>query len=201
MTRCTARWPAVVAVALLVPACGVPTGGAPRTLAPSDVPYGLDATAPSSAPAPSPAARSDDARVYLVSAEDLLVPRARAVVGGTTEERLGRLLDALAAGPSADELDQQLTTALPPDVDLRLTDVTGDTATIDLATEGDNPSGQDSRRAVGQIVLSATSLPDVGRVALTLDGQPLESPLPSGELTAEPLTAEDYAALRTSPPP
>jgi spore germination protein GerM len=53
---------------------------------------------------------------------------------------------------------------------------------------------------VGQIVLTATSLPGVRGVRLTLDGEPLEAPLPSGELTSAPLTAEDYAALLSSPP-
>lgn len=53
---------------------------------------------------------------------------------------------------------------------------------------------------MGQIVLTATSLAGIGEVLLTRDDEPVEAPLLSGELTAAPLTAEDYAALLTSPP-
>lgn len=185
---------------LLVSACGIPTGGPPETIAPSDVPYALTSPLPSSAATPSPPPRSDQPRVYLVTPEDLLVPRGRAVPEGPLEKRLTHLLTDLAAGPSGDELDDQLTTALPPEVGLTPTAVEGGTATIDLSTGEASPSERESRRAVGQIVLTATSLPGVRGVRLTLDGEPLEAPLPSGELTSAPLTVEDYAALLSSPP-
>ena len=72
--------------------------------------------------------------------------------------------------------------------------------TVDLTGAGDAPAGQQSRRAVGQIVLTATSLPGVRAVLLTHDGEPLEAPLPSGELTSSPLTAADYEPLLVAPP-
>ncbi len=186
---------------LLTSACGIPTGGPPETIAPSDVPYGLTSTTPTGAAAPSPPPRSDQPRIYLVTADDVLVPRGRAVVEGALEQRLTQLLADLAEGPSSEELDDQLTTALPPEVTLGLRAVDGDTATIDISTGEDSPSERESRRAVGQIVLTATSLPGIRGVLLTRDGKPLEAPLPSGELTSAPLTAEDYAALLSSPPP
>ncbi len=133
--------------------------------------------------------------------DDVLVPRGRAVEAGTAEERLNRLVDELAAGASSAELGEQLATALPPDVRLSVTAVEGDTATIDISGSEDVPSGLESRRAVGQVVLTATSLPGIGRIRLTRDGVPVEAPLPSGELTLAPLKAEHYAALLTSPPP
>jgi hypothetical protein len=190
----------VLALLLLASACGIPTGGPPETIAPSDVPYGLTSPTPTSAASPSPPPRSDEPRIYLVTADDVLVPRGRAVAEGTLEERLTQLLADLAEGPSNEELDDQLTTALPPEVTLSLTAVDGDTATIDISTDEDSPSERESRRAVGQIVLTATSLPGIRGVLLTRDGEPLEAPLPSGELTSAPLTAEDYAALLSSPP-
>ena len=52
-----------------------------------------------------------------------------------------------------------------------------------------------SRLAVAQLVLTATSVSGVDGVLLTLDGQPVEAPLPSGELTTGVLTGADYAAL------
>ncbi len=185
---------------LLASACGIPTAGPPETIAPSDVPYGLTSPTPSSPAAPSPPPRSDEPRVYLVTTDDLLVPRGRAVTGTTLGERLTHLLADLEEGPSGDELDDQLTTALPPEVGLTLTAIEGNTATIDISTGEASPSERESRRAVGQIVLTATSLPGIRGVLLTRDGEPLEAPLPSGELTSAPLAAEDYAALLSSPP-
>ena len=186
---------------LAASACGVPTGGAPETIAPSDVPYGLASSSPPRTPEPSPPPRSDEPRIYLVAADNVLVPRGRAVPAGTSADRLNRLVDELAAGPDSAELGGQLSTALPPEVRLSVTAVDDDTATIDISGSENAPSGLESRRAVGQIVLSATSLPGVGAILLTRDGMPVEAPLPSGELTSEPLTADDYAALLTSPPP
>ncbi len=185
---------------VLATACGIPAGGPPVTIAPSDVPYGLASTQPTTTAVPPPPSRSDQPRIYLATADDVLVPRGRAVAEGTLEERLTHLLADLAAGPSNEELEDQLTTALPPEVTLTPTLVDGDIATVDISTGEDSPSERESRRAVGQIVLTATSLPGIRGVLLTRDGEPLEAPLPSGELTSEPLEAEDYAAFSSSPP-
>jgi len=191
---------ALALVVLLTSACGVPTGGEPETIASTDIPYGLASTTPTGAPAPSSPARSYEPRIYLATAEDVLVPRGRTSGGGNLEQRLTRLLADLAAGPTSGELDDQLTSALPPEVRLSLTAIDGSTATIDISSPENAPSGRESRQAVGQIVLTATSLPGIDGVLLTRDGESVEAPLPSGELTTAPLTAEDYAALLTAPP-
>jgi hypothetical protein len=198
----TRRSPALLlGLMLSTSACGIPTGGAPATIAPSDVPYGLTSTTPTMTPESSPPPRSDEPRIYLVAPDDVLVPRGRAVEAGTLEERLNRLVDKLATGPNSTELGEQLSTALPPDLRLSVTAVDGDTATIEISGSENAPSGLESRLAVAQIVLSATSLPGISAILLTRDGVPVEAPLPSGELTSDPLTAADYAALLTSPPP
>jgi spore germination protein GerM len=78
--------------------------------------------------------------------------------------------------------------------------VAGDVVTVELGGIARAPSGQQSRRAVAQIVLTVTSLPPVRAVVLTEDGEQLEAPLPSGELTSELLTAADYSSLLVAPP-
>ncbi len=75
------------------------------------------------------------------------------------------------------------------------------TATVDLTGPGEVGGGEESRLAVAQIVLTATTLDDVRAVRLTRAGEPLEAPLPTGELTDRPLTATDYAPLLVAPPP
>jgi hypothetical protein len=190
----------LLATAALVAGCGVPTGGAPETLAPTDIPYALASPSPGSPAATSSPARQDRPRVYLVDAHDVLVPSGRDVTGSTAAQRVDDLLAQLAAGPTSGERDAEVTTALPPRVRLSVTRVDGGTATVDLAGASDAPAGEQSRRAVGQIVLTATSVPGISAVLLTHDGEPLEAPLPSGELTAAPLTAADYAPLLSARP-
>jgi hypothetical protein len=190
----------VAATLVALAGCGVSTGGPPEAIAPSDVPYGLLSPAPTTtAPSPVPPL-GDRPRVYLVTPDDVLVPTGRDVAGGDVRARLDDLLAQLASGPTSGERDGELTTALAPGVRLAVAAVDGDTVTVDLAGPGDVPSGQQSRLAVAQIVLTATSLPEVRAVLLTGDGDPLEAPLPSGELTTAPLEAADYDALLVSPP-
>lgn len=174
--------------------CGVPTGAPAAAIPDSEVPTGLHSAGGTSAPVPTAEPVADPARVYLVGA-DALVPRAREITGASPEERLEDLLDDLADGPTSVELDEQLSTALPPDVELSVAELAAGTATIDISDATQAPSGWASRLAVAQLVLTAASLPGVDGVLLTLDGQPVEAPLPSGALTTGVLTGADYAAL------
>jgi Sporulation and spore germination len=193
---------AVVLTVLVVvlAACGVPTGGAPSRIAPSDVPFGLGAPTPSGSPAPTAEPEPAPFRVFLVDAGDVLVAQPRELDGGTPRDRLAELLRSLEEAPTASERAEQLSTALPPEVELAVGDLTGGTATIDLGLPAGAPSGSAGRRAVAQIVLTATTVPGVDSVRLTVGGDPVEAPLPSGELTSAPLTAEDYATFRTPAP-
>jgi hypothetical protein len=191
---------AAVAFCLVGSACGVPTGGEPRTIAASDVPFGLAEPSPTASAEPSAEPVGDPSRLFLVAVDDALVGLARDLEGSTGQERLADLLAQLAAGPTNAERDQQLSTALPPDVRLTVGEVSEGTATIDIGVSAQAPSGVAGRRAVAQIVLTATSLPGIDAVRLTFAGDPVEAPLPSGELRSAPLTAADYADFLTSPP-
>ncbi len=187
------------AIALAAAGCGVPTGGSPSTIPPESVPFGLTAPSPSAAPTAPTEAVADASRVYWITDGDVVVPRVRQVSGTTPRERLAYLLDQLATGPTRAEQGEQLSSALPRETRLRVTGFEDGTATIDLDVKEQALSGVAGRRAVAQIVLSATSVPGVQAVLLELSGQPIEAPLPAGELTAGPLRAGDYASA-TSPP-
>lgn len=179
--------------------CGVPTADAPATIPPSDVPFGLLSTTPSSAPATPTAPEFDQPQVFLVGGDGRLVPRGRTLSGGPLKKEFAELLDDLAAGPSSDERREQLSTDLPPNVRLTLSDYADGTWTIDIVG-GTDLSGRSSRSAVGQIVLTATSLPRVHAVLLRRNGEQVEAPLPGGQLTTAPLTAADYSPLTQAPP-
>jgi hypothetical protein len=58
------------------------------------------------------------------------------------------------------------------------------------------PSPERQPLAVGQVVLTATSVPGVDGVLLDgVDGHPGEMPLPGGALTTRPLRRSDYVEL------
>jgi hypothetical protein len=180
-------------------ACGVPTGGEPTTIAPSDVPYGLASPSTDAGAVTKAEPALDPSGIFLVAGDGRLVARGRDVEGGSRRERLADLLTALAEGPTVAERDEELFTALPPEVRLTVGDLSVPTATVDIDVPAEAPTGWASRRAVAQIVLTVTSVPGVTAVLLTLTGEPVEAPLPSGELTSDPLTAADYAAFLTAP--
>lgn len=192
---------AAAVLVLWLGGCGVPTGDAPRAIPSSEVPYGLaDRT-------PAPSAPSDvvtvaaPSQVFLVGADEVLVGRPREVTGTTARDRLADLLGQLEQGPTAAERGEQLSTLLTPEARLSLTDLAAGTATIDLALPEGAPTGGAGRRAVGQLVLTATSVRGVDAVRLTIGGEPVDAPLPTGELTSAPLTAADYAVFLTAPEP
>jgi spore germination protein GerM len=194
------RWLAVLGTAMaLTAACGVPTGGAPATIPPSDVPFGLLSAPPSSASAAPSTAQSAQPLVFLLDGDGRLVPRGRSLSEQRLRQDLGDLLDDLAAGPTSDEQSDQLSTALPPGIRITVADFEGGTATVDLVG-GTDLSGRTSRLAVGQVVLTATSLSGVDAVRLRRNGESVEAPLPGGQLTTAPLTASDYAPLTQAPP-
>lgn len=190
----------LLAALTVLAGCGVPTGGAPEVIPPSAVPYGLAAAPSTTAPATSGPAREDRPRIYLANSADVLVPSGREASGQTLRDRLTDLLEQLTKGPTGAERDSGLTTALPAGATLSVVKLDGGTATVQLAGTERAPAGQQSRLAVGQIVLTATSLAGIDAVLLTRGGKPLDAPLPSGALTSAPLTAADYQALLVAPP-
>jgi hypothetical protein len=199
VSRRRARCAAVLAAAAaMTAACGVPTRGAPAAIPPSDVPFGLLSTAPSTPAADPSAPPFDEPLVFLLDGDGRLVPRGRDLPAEPVRQELADLLADLAAGPAGEE-QQQLTTSLPPNVRLTVTDLDGGAATVDIVGSTDL-SGRSSRLAVGQIVLTATSLPGVDAIRLRRNGESVEAPLPGGQLTTRPLTAADYAPLTQAPP-
>jgi hypothetical protein len=192
------RW-VTAGLLALVAGCGVPTGGAAKPIPDDEVPYGLTSATPTPDPPPSPVPSRIATEVHLVAPGDRLVPEPREVDGGSVTERLDALLGDLAEGPSPVERERQLSTALPPEIELDAADVTDGTAAIRIGGTTAAATGLDSRRAVAQIVLTATSVPGVDSVVLVRDGERVEAPLPSGQLTAQPLRADDYAVLLLSP--
>lgn len=193
------RWPAMAAAAALLAlgsSCGVPGGGSVERVGDDTVPYRLlESDNPSSGA--SDGDTVSDLRpmlVWLVD-EGRLAPQPTGESCGQAPVPLvERLLVDLTAGPSDEARADGLSTAIPPDSRLTLSRIDAGTAEIEVETAS-TISADRLPGAVGQIVLTVTSVPDVTSVLLVSDGEPLQVPLPGGALSAGPVTGQDYLAL------
>jgi spore germination protein GerM len=147
-----------------------------------------------STPRPSAPARRGPFIYWLNDAD-----RLAAIEAGTTTndpaDAVAAALTRLAQGPSELERLSGLSTALGPDVSLTVNRIEDGRADIEIDIGPPVPSARRLPLAVGQIVLSLTSISGIDSVWLTSEGSPIEAPLPDGVLTARPLTAQDFTAL------
>jgi spore germination protein GerM len=170
--------------------------------------------APESSPRDIPAERQDvfgepatgdeaagTNRIYLLAPPASDQPqRLRSVLRDVSTEPKA-VLDSLFAGPNAAERDDQLDTALPPDLELRSARTVGEVLTVDMNDVFDDLTPDGLRLAVAQIVTTAGEIDGVQAVQLRIEGIPRVWPLGSGELTDRPLTPYDYPGLvETSQP-
>lgn len=189
--RGAGRAVAVVCVLMLGGGCGLQPSAEVEDIDPLSLPPRLLGTTSPTSAAPANDPTSAGSGVYFLRATTLRVsPRVLAAASGLPA--LQDLLDKLAAGPDAVDRRRGLSTALPPTTRLTVTSLEAGLATVDL-NFGQVPPDQTT--AIAQIVLTATSLPDVRRLLLSINGQPLKAPLVSGAQTDRPLTRADYAAL------
>ncbi|KGN42895.1 hypothetical protein N801_11750 [Knoellia aerolata DSM 18566] len=186
---------AALVAACSVAACGAPSGSPARTI--ESVPYDLTAPAPSASSTNTPGP-SRGPQVFLLRDEALLA--ASPVPPGTdVRASARRALEQLVEGPTDRDRTAGFSTALGPEVRLSLSDLADGRATIDIRL-GDQALGAGRLPlAVGQIVLTLTSVVGVDEVVLTAGGARIAAPLPGGALTDRPLRARDYAELVMPP--
>ena len=184
-------------ILVLAAGCGFGPSGDVKEIDPLSLPPRLfgstppTSTAAATATATAAEPMTSGSGTYFLSATSLrLSARPLSVTSGIPA--LQELLNHLAAGPDDAERARGLSTALTPTTRLTVASLQGGLATVDLAF-GRVPPNQIT--AIAQIVLTATSLPEVNRLRLTIDGKPLQAPLANGAQTDRPLTRSDYLAL------
>jgi hypothetical protein len=118
--------------------------------------------------------------------------RGRELVGESVLFEAGpdteRLLALLERGPAGE--DDRVRSAVSDEAIASVT-VRDGTAVVELA----EVTGPDQVLAIGQLVLTLTSLPEIDQVRVQRDGEPVEVPLPDGTLVSRPLQAQDYSSL------
>ena len=186
---------AVLALVLLGAGCAVPEDGEPRDI-PDDRIVGFEG-----------AATGDEAagasRIYLLTPpSDDEQRRLRAVpregeTGGAEE-----LLRSLFSGPNADEVENSLGTALPPDIELLSERLVGTVLTIDIDNSLAELSDDGVRLALAQIVATASVIDGVDVVRIRVNGANQAWPTGDGRLVVEALSIYDYPGyLESSQPP
>ncbi len=196
-----ARHAVVLAVAVVVPsvlgACGAPESTPAETI--GSVPYDLLSPSRTAVPAPTTSAARGP---YVVMLQDeRLVAAGRVEGGGLPADAVARALAQLVAGPTEQDRAAGRATALGSDFRASLTTLVGARATVDIRA-GQLPTGPGRLPlAVGQLVLTVTSVPEITEVVLTSEGTTIDAPLPGGVLTDRPLTAEDYRDLLVASSP
>lgn len=191
----TKRLAAVVLAASIVAGCGLPRGGV-ETVDDAAVPYHLlDDPSPSRQEGAGGQPSLTEPLVFWVDENGQLIPRtAPDSCPREGAELVDHLLSELAAGPADEARDQGLGTALPPESGLTLTDVQDEVAVVNI-----EPTSQIGAErlpiAIGQVVLTVTSAPDIDRVSLLSNGESVQIPVAGGALTDSPVAADDYASI------
>ncbi len=180
---------AALAVGLsLVTGCGVPAGDGPSPVD-SDIAELL-------VPEPTPTATATSEQVKLTVTwvrGDSLARAQRLGLADTRQDRLDVTLDELLRGPRPAEQIKGFTTLLPPDVQVA-GDVKGRRALIELTVgTGLEPVGLPL--AVGQIAVTALSVPRVRSVVFTVDGVPTPVPLPGSRGDTRVVRLSDYRTV------
>lgn len=192
------HWTAVAAILTVgvTAACGVPQGGQVTPLAGDQVPYALLSPAPSDSALP-PASGADvtTPRLFFLDTDEKLVPVPLSLSPSGLEPVLEGLLERLATGPTEQQRASGLGSALGPSVMLQVQEVVDHVARIDVSLPPQVPAADRLPLAVGQLVLTATSVAGVDEVQVLRNGKPVDVPLPGGARASGPVGPEDYRSL------
>jgi hypothetical protein len=165
----------------LVASCGVPDEAA-RPVDRDELPANL--TEPPTTAAPTDGGQVAVATVHWIRGRELVGESVLFEAGPDTE----RLMALLERGPAGE--DDRVRSAVSDDA-IASVEVRDGTAVVELA----EVTGPDQVLAIGQLVLTLTSLPEIDQVRVQRDGEPVEVPLPDGTLVSRPLQAQDYSSL------
>ncbi len=182
---------------VIIGACGVPDSGQISEFQTKELPFDLGrvvATTTTSTPTATTAPdNGTDVQLYFLFGQSLIGVTHTTVKEPSPTQVLAELL----AGPQATGTLQSIRTALPSDLNLR---VNVEKGVAKVATSSKLLTGVaavEQTLAIGQIVLTLTSLPGIGQVSFSVDGRPQAIPRGGGDLTAPGalVTFDDYKSL------
>jgi spore germination protein GerM len=176
-------------------ACSVSVDDNPR-----DIPQ--EARRPLEAESASVGAATGSSRIFLIDAADGGEPASLRSVARDAPSTADDALTSLFAGPTQDETELGLSTALPSGLELvSPTRRSGGTLTVDVSSQLLDVATDDAALAVAQIVATASEIDGVDAVRIRVDGVGQSWPDSDGQQVADDLTIYDYADLISSAQP
>ncbi len=104
-------------------------------------------------------------------------------------------IKALIEGPTPEEQDTELSTAIPADTLLLGLTIEDGLATIDLSREFESGGGSfNILSRLAQVVYTLTQFPTVDEVLFLLDGEPVEVFSGEGVILEDPVSRDDYVS-------
>lgn len=175
----------------LFAACGVRSEGDPTAVADDDVPFGLLTTSTTAPPPPTtiPAVTFPLTVCFHRGPEVLPVPRSAPERGVTAAIR------ALLDGPTAEEAEQGISSAVFDPAIVLSARATGGIATVELSPAFADVGTVVQLDVIVELVCTLTAQPGVGQVSFELRGLPVEVPRGDGSLTAEPVSRDDFPGV------
>ncbi len=184
---------------LCVTGCGLPRSGQLQRIDPDQVPYALSSTADATDGQDSSGASTGQAKVYWLDSNQQVISVSVRLVTSGPSARLTESLELLSSGPTDRQRGLGFGTALGPGVVITVVAITDRIADLELTAAVAAPSANRLPLAIGQVVLTATSNPDIDAVRFVRNGQPWAVPLVGGALTPGPLGRAQYADLLVAP--
>lgn len=182
---------ALLAAGVALGACGIDPEPSASSIDDADVPFGLLEPAPT---APDEVATGGVARppgevVYFVRGECLVaVPRA-----GADDPQVA--LPALLSGPTAAERAAELRSPVALLVGTPTLELTADPLRVELPEDFVTLPSAEQRLGIAQLVVTLSPLVPANDVVFRLGDSAVAVPLASGESSAAPVGAADYASL------
>jgi spore germination protein GerM len=178
----------LIGVVATVAGCGAPTESSPHVIAQGDLPSGLQVDG---SVTPREPQTQERIAIWFVR-EDGLARAVHAVPGPATPQAV---VDELLLGPDDREQGLALRSAIPDPEAVPAVSVERGVATVQLTSAFSEIPAADQVLAVGQLVMTLTGLPGIGRVRFVVDESQVAIPLPNGEVAEDAVSREDYAEL------
>lgn len=187
----------VAAVAVLatvtLAACGVPSDSKPRSIPSNQVPFDLLATSTTSTATTLPVS-TVKASVFMIGPNHLVAVQ-RNVPAPLT---LGSALASLVQGPTNSEQTEGLRSALNSTTSVLSAQINDKVAMINISDSFTGIGLQDQIFGLAQLVYTATELPGVSSVQISINGKQDEVPRGDGSATSGLLTRADYTNVGPS---
>jgi Sporulation and spore germination len=189
-------FPVLLVMPMAVAGCAIQPDGSPREIPDEDrAAFGADEA--------TGLAAEGSSLIFLVAPNEPGQPPLLRSVMRDVEPALTSVLPALFDGPNTEEIGDDLSSAIPTDLDL-MDDPrqTGRKWVVDVNEGLDQLDAADLRTALAQIVATATAVDDVDEVQIRVNGEDRQWPRGDGALTDKPLTPYDFPGLveSTQPP-